>query len=165
MNTLQRITTLFDPIEDRIQITGETDANAKIRLWLTHRLFTSLIPHLINWLQQQQASTPNLNAQMSFQQAKALQELNPSEPRVITSEDDKSILVDSIDLNINDKLMRLSFKANTDVYAINFSQMGLQQWLTIVFNTYQNANWHFDQWPVWLKKPASNLVQSLTTLH
>ena len=165
MNTLHRITTEYDSVEDRIRITGELAENKKICLWMTQRLLSCLIPHLFSWLQQKQSPSPEINSILGFQQSEALQKLDPSTPRVIADISSQSVMVLSIDLKMTDKWMQVCFKTHDQAFAIPFTQLGLQQWLAIVFNTYQKANWHFDQWPLWLTQPSAPNPFSVTTLH
>lgn len=57
MAELQRFTTEYVEIEDRIRLAGETAPGHTVVLWLTQRLLARLLPHLLQWLEQQTGAT------------------------------------------------------------------------------------------------------------
>jgi len=65
---LHRLTTRYVSLEDRICLTGETDSDETVRLWLTRRLLDGLLPAVFRWLdklgsdREQHAGTPRAAA-------------------------------------------------------------------------------------------------------
>ena len=53
MINLERITTEYVEVEDRIRLTGESEDNQTIVLWLTQRLLTQIISHLLGLIEKQ----------------------------------------------------------------------------------------------------------------
>ena len=47
---LQRLTTEYIVIEDRIRISGETRDSGPVVMWLTNRLAMRVVPQLLRWL-------------------------------------------------------------------------------------------------------------------
>ena len=54
---LQRLTTEYIVIEDRIRISGETRDSGPVVMWLTNRLAMRAVPQLLRWLEDQAAPT------------------------------------------------------------------------------------------------------------
>ena len=51
MKNLQRFTTQYKGVEDRILLVGEDGDGDTVSLWLTQRLLLKTIPVLLDWLQ------------------------------------------------------------------------------------------------------------------
>jgi len=51
MSSLNRITTEYSELEDRIQLRGEAESKQTVVLWLTQRLLSRLLPYLFAWLE------------------------------------------------------------------------------------------------------------------
>ena len=54
---LQRLTTEYIVIEDRMRISGETRDAGPVVMWLTNRLAMRVVPQLLRWLEDQAAPT------------------------------------------------------------------------------------------------------------
>ena len=52
---LQRITTAYDPEQDRMRLDGERADGSTLTLWLTQRLLKHLLPALWQWLERHDA--------------------------------------------------------------------------------------------------------------
>ena len=61
--TLKRLTTEYVDVEDRIRLTGELEDSETVVLWLTQRLLTKLLPHLLDLLQKQTAAAVGSTAE------------------------------------------------------------------------------------------------------
>jgi hypothetical protein len=103
---LQRLTTEYIDIEDRIRISGETRDAGPVVMWLTNRLAMCAIPRLLRWLENRAAPTigsssasPTSNVMkhelQSFAQAAAVDRLKQQKP-VITRDGAPSWTVLSI---------------------------------------------------------------------
>ena len=57
MTIMERLTTEYVPLEDRIKLTGQISSERIVVLWLTQRMLGMLLPHLFEWLQQKNSKS------------------------------------------------------------------------------------------------------------
>lgn len=152
MLALERFTTEYDPVEDRIRVVGIGAGAEQVTLWLNQRLVRLLLPSLSKWVAsrigiEQGGALPEVQ---EFHQAAAIVSHNADEPPVIPA--GTGILVVSVDFTELDVFLRLAFKdRNTNPLAmINFSELALRQWLEIVRRVHEAAGWPTDKFPDWL---------------
>ena len=171
MSQLQRITTQFIDAEDRIRLAGEDGDGEALVLWLTRRLLNRLLPHLFSWLEQRlPASVRNAtHAEMiqSVAQQAAQEALEPQAP-VCGNEYSRSWLVQSVDIACTDQGVTLAFKpaaqAPNAQATLTLPDQALRQWLNILREQYQRAEWPLDRWPEWMAQPAQPHLHA-GTLH
>ncbi|MBC7859879.1 MAG: hypothetical protein H7Z39_14125, partial [Burkholderiaceae bacterium] len=82
MSALQRITTEYVGVEDRIRLSGRDDADdagdgRTVVIWITQRLLQRLLPVLVEWLERQDGATLRADIARSFAQQAARAELAP----------------------------------------------------------------------------------------
>jgi len=157
MTCLQRITTQYNEAEDRIRLAGEDVQGQTEVMWLTQRLLTRLIAHLCQWVEQQGGNAPLPEVRQEFAQQKARAEL-PPQPPVCANTDAQGVLIHSVDLKSSNGGMDLQLK-DVDgqvVASLQLQHMALRQWLNIVYDQYQRAQWPTSVWPTWVMeaKPA-----------
>lgn len=169
---LQRITTQFIEVEDRIRLTGQVGEGQTVVLWLTQRLLQRLVPHLCQWLEKQipvKPQEPPLRAQVqqSFAQQKARAEIERQAP-VRAEAVSLAWLVCSVDLKSGPLGARLVFKGGNDAerVTLGLSPKSLRQWLGILHDQYRAASWSSTIWPVWMEesRPARGSAP-VTVLH
>ena len=85
MINLERITTEYVEVEDRIRLAGESEDNQTIVLWLTQRLLTQIISHLLGLIEKQsptpgEKGAPTSSLLQGFAQQAAEAELAPEQP-------------------------------------------------------------------------------------
>lgn len=161
MMQIQKMTTQYDAHEDRISLIAAIEGDQSIRFWLTRRFIDRLVPHLTAWLQKHAVGAFAEDV-LEFQQSHAGQNLKTETPVINTS--DRSVLIDTIDLKSDNDTIELVFNLEGEQYRILFSRYALQQWLSIILQTYQVAEWSIDSWPRWFKdsaKPAVHTSRSL----
>lgn len=160
MSTLQRITTEYVEQEDRIRLSGEFASGDTVVLWLTQRLLHRLVPHLTAWLARQVApasSIPAVEAAhqdivQGFAQQAARAQLAP-EPPVRASSPMAAWRVDAVDIGQGDDAVVLTFKGEAGALAtLTLAAQPLRQWLGIVFDAWQQAEWPLEVWPDWLRE-------------
>jgi len=61
MPDLERLTTEYIPLEDRIRLTGQISRERVVTLWLTHKMLSLLLPNLFNWLEKSAEKTTKVN--------------------------------------------------------------------------------------------------------
>lgn len=167
---LRKLTTRYVANEDRFLISAEGD-RGHINLWLTQRLIKSLLPHLLEWLgprtvsddarsaqvhapsaenasdnrvQNSSATTPQLASQLVAQTRKAVSQVDASKAT-------QSILVQTIQLQPRDDILRLIFELPNEEAVLLLQSEHLRIWLGALYNGWQQAGWP-DLWPDWMKQ-------------
>ena len=163
---LQRLTTEYDCIEDRVKISGETRGDGPIVLWLTNRLATRTVPQLLRWLENQAApiagSSSTLPASpaarrelQNFAQAAAVAELKQREPVVATA-GASSWIVKAIDISATRSRIGMTFRGDRDQAAsVSFDATALRQWLSILHRAWSAAQWPPLVWPDWVERATA----------
>lgn len=173
MTTLQRITTEYIELEDRIRLSGELANGNTVVLWLTQRLLNRLIPHLTGWLSRQIApasSIPSVQAAhqdivQGFAQQAARAQLVPEQP-VRPSSEGAGWRVDSVDIAQGEEAVALTFKGEGEAQAtLPLAAQPLRQWLGIVFDQYQRGEWRTTVWPGWMEAGLPRAAPGAMALH
>ena len=175
MTELQRITTQFVATEDRIRLAGEDAAADAVVLWLTQRLLNRLVAHLCAWLEQttpvdthRYAAAAQAELIQSFAQQAALAALEP-QPPVESKGQGSTWLVHSVDIASGDHGVMLTFKGAEEggpCATLTLQNQPLRQWLKILHDQYQKAEWALTVWPEWMavQQPVSG-PQHAVVLH
>ena len=149
---LQRLTTTYDAIQDRIRLTGEADAGGRVVLWLTQRLLNRLVAYLSQWLEQQGGAQAHAALVLAFEQQVAVAGLVPQAP-VSSGVDALERLVESVDVRADAGLVVLLLKGagGEPLARLGLVPVALRQWLGIVHAGYGQAGWPMDVWPGWME--------------
>ncbi|GAB3444065.1 hypothetical protein NX773_01090 [Massilia solisilvae] len=158
MNLLQRVTTQYSHVEDRIGLSGEA-ADGKVQhVWLTQRLLGRLVPALCKPLAAQgDARAALLN---SFEQQAAQAQLVAQEP-VAAPAGNAAWVATRVDLSTTTQGVRLDlFGPNGETATFALPELALRQWLSILRRLYRVAEWSDSLWPAWLdaSAPADKLA-------
>jgi hypothetical protein len=157
---LQRLTTEYIVIEDRMRISGETRDAGPVVMWLTNRLATRAVPRFLGWLEDQAAPTVGSSSAFpvvkhelqSFAQAAAVARLKQQKP-VIAQADAPSWIVQAIDITPTQGGLSITFRGEQDQSAgVRFDAMGLRQWLSILHRAWLKAQRPALVWPDWIKR-------------
>lgn len=176
MGNLQRITTDYIALEDRIRLTGALSSGDTVVLWLTQRLLTCLVPHLSAWLDRQ---IDPLLSSFSFVQAahqdfmqgfaqQAAQAQLVQEPPVHAITSQVGRLVDVVDIAQRKDAVMLTFKSKgQSITTLTLTSQPLRQWLGIVYKQYLRGEWRMSAWPEWmvLAQAKSASINSSELLH
>lgn len=150
MKELQRLTTEYIEIEDRIRITGEVSAADTVVMWLNQRLLLRLLPHLFLWLEKQSESPLPSEIAQSFAQEAAKANLTAETPVERRSSSTETLVV-AVDLSPSAESMRLGFRAEDKVVAsLSLNPIALRQWLSILQTLWTSAEWPREPWPTWI---------------
>ena len=179
MAELQRITTEYIPLEDRVRLTGEVREDELVVLWLTQRLLQRLLPVLLRWLEPQGADS--LRAEMVFNFAQQAGHTEPEKPGLtqgvakagpVNLEPLKppagstGTVVESVDVEQSDEAVRLLFKSESGNLAeFGFTAHPLRLWLGILHRAYCHAQWPLEAWPAWLRQGGEPQQQPTGMLH
>jgi hypothetical protein len=157
---LKRITTLYVDKEDRIGVVGVAESGQQHRLWLTQRLLTQVVEMLLLCLPQ----NPDQIQQIAQQVAQAKREPTLA---VVASSDCFNWLVQEVSLNSAAGVIGLQFKSDRDQYVVivRFNEVGLRQWLDILFSQYQYAGWLGVAWPHWLSTKVELVLPEGVLVH
>jgi len=179
--SLQRLTTQYLDVEDRIRITGAASSGEAVVIWLTQRLLSRLLPHLLTQLQQQTAAaaaipTDAVQTEMvqSFAQQAARAQL-PEQAPVKVLPESQSWLAESIDVTTKnkpddssqDQFISFLFKGiNKEQASVTMPSTQLRQWLNILHDQWLLSGWPMSLWPDWVTEsvPARG-VKSQISLH
>ena len=163
--SLQRITTEYIDLEDRIRLSGETKNAAPVVVWLTQRVVQRLLPALLQWLERQNADTSRAEILHSFAQQAAEAELTPQTP-VRAGAGSTAWLVLSVDIAQSDQAVSLTFRgADGQDASLALAAKPLRQWLAIVHDAYLKAEWSLDVWPEWVRESTLPARQQAVVLH
>jgi hypothetical protein len=155
---LQRVTTEYVPVEDRIRISGETGDGATIVLWLTQRLLNLLVPQLTGGLERPDATSDALLQGFAQQAAEA--SLAP-QPAVEAMSPAASWRVDTVDILSGPEGAALTFRADEGCAArLSLASEPLRQWLGILRRQYATAGWGDRVWPDWMEQASAPGVRS-----
>ncbi|MFZ9678999.1 MAG: hypothetical protein ACO3BH_11635 [Quisquiliibacterium sp.] len=148
---LTRITTEFQEREDRILLTGETDADEALCLWLTRRMLVRLLPKLFDWLQREVPQSLAADAIQGFRQQSATAALEVQEP-VRADPDARQWLVTSVDVSLQGQQVQLVFRGDQPDEAVSLSlrPMPMRQWLGVLHTQFRRADWAAEIWPGWM---------------
>lgn len=155
---LQRVTTEYIDIEDRIRLSGEVAGGAPVVIWMTLRLLQRLLPIVVAWLERREtdngtsSSRSRAEVMQEFSQAAAKAELAPQPPvcALPESEDWVALAVDVADQGL---FINMTFRAgNGRQAALSLEAKPLRQWLAILHGAYLKAGWPLDMWPRWIRE-------------
>ena len=160
MSDLQRITSQYIEDEDRIRLTGAVAAGTTKVLWLTQRLLIRVINHLLQWLEQQSTvAAPDAlkdgqatDLVQGFAQQAASAEMQ-LQPPVQSQGDEQAWIVSSVDISRTAQAVKLNFKGrNGELAALTLETQQLRQWLAIIHQLWQGAQWPPAIWPQWMQE-------------
>jgi len=165
MTKLQRITTEYIDVEDRIRLSGRVENASPIVIWVTYRLLQRLVPPLLRWLERQGADLPRAEVLQSFAQHAARAAVVPQAP-VRATVDSAAWLARSVDLTQFDQAVRLTFRgAEGQEATMLLAAKLLRQWLGIIHDGYVKAAWPLDVWPEWLRESSPPTNPQPLVLH
>lgn len=176
MLELQRLTTEYIELEDRIRLTGEDQQGGALCLWLTQRLALRLVAHLVEAIataSPEAMKNPSQDQDVSkllqgMAQQAAAADLSP-EAAVQSDAATQSLLINEVDINrAANGLIGLVFKEGTETeVALSFELQKLRQWLAIIYSQWTLAEWPSTVWPEWMgaQPQVANLEEPSDPLH
>lgn len=171
MSELQRFTTEYVDMEDRIRLSGETAPGEAEVLWLTRRLVGRLVPHLCAWLERQGSTAVALEDRgvddvlQGFALQAALQSLTPQAP-VRPDEARRHWVVQAVDVAAGEETLRLVLRGvECEQVSMSLQPEALRQWLGILHAQCCVGEWSLDAWPSWLSASVFDGQAGVATLH
>jgi len=171
MTDVQRFTTDYVLVEDRIRLAVERKDGSVQILWLTRPLLNKLAAKLVKTIDATQLPGAGLDdtikstTRQRFNQQAAQALLKPQKPvrtGTPTKQAGVPMLVTSIDLRNGTGAMNVNFKGGTHVLqSIPLNSEAIRQWLGVLHKCYCRAGWGVDFWPNWLASDQP----SISTAH
>ena len=171
MPVANKLSQVYDGIEDRILLLSEDGEGAICRLWLTQRMTSKVVLALVKWLGEQSANQlPQVPAEtaQTWNQAAAVSQFIPSAPVEVSvlspsmapADPASSVaaegLVRSVDVQRSGESYMLIFHLGSEpTLASPFTAVELRQWLSILHGLYQTAGWSMEVWPSWMENPIA----------
>ena len=173
-HSMQRLTTQYIEQEDRMRLSGQLANGETVVLWLTQRLLHRLVPHLSAWLEQRESmqfNHPQVQATQqaivqSMAQQAARAQLAP--PPVQAPPAHVGGLVELVNLSFRGDVLVLTFQCYGQEPApatLPITPQPLRQWLGIVFEQCQHAQWPTTARPSWMQVAQTPQPPESTLLH
>lgn len=168
---LNRVTTEYQPVQDRVRLAGDPGDGSVLVLWLTQRLLRQLVPQLLEWLQKQDtADLPGGDELLhSARQQSATRRLGDADAApVVAAEARAEWLVTAVDVQQRPEVLRLIFRApqqHRERIVLDLRPLALRQWLHIVMLAYARAAWPLDVWPEWMREQLPTKRPQQPVLH
>lgn len=152
----EQFTTEYEPVEDRIRLSGSTNSGDLASVWLNLRMLRLLVPALVRCLESRFAMNgPHDVALQKFQQvaALALRARGGPAARVPPVGGQLAVSVDYSDLGL---AVRLTFKDQDqqNIAIVDLPDAALRQWLQILRDLHAAAQWPLDAFPSWIAPEA-----------
>ncbi|MCB2080233.1 MAG: hypothetical protein KDE55_21370 [Novosphingobium sp.] len=160
MRTISRISTTYVPREDRLLLSAVDMGGVQVKLWLTQRLMTRLVPALVDLIEKsvpKEAPAAARPAMQAMEQTKAdlqRQRMTPVRPEPAGEEH----LVTNIGLRSSKKSVAVIFmwgEDDAEKVGLGIDRTRLRQWLRIFHEAYGRAKWPMDIWPEWFDDAAA----------
>ena len=164
-NKLERITTEYVDLEDRVRLTGEIGNDEHEVIWLTQRLIRRLVAELVEWLERCDDDAMHAEALHDFAQQAAWAAMTPQAP-IRPGDTCRTWLARSIEMASSDQIVQLTFKGPDDQGAsLTLNDRSLRQWLNVLQGTYIKAGWSLDGWPDWIRDGIRPVHSPVAVLH
>lgn len=147
--TLQRITTHYSDIEDRLRLVGENAQGEILVVWLSRRLLQRLIPILLKKIDPAQHPNPHNTLLQEFSQQAAVSGMVATPP-VVPQAESATWLATAVDITDHSDRVSLCFRNTEETATLTLDGVQLRQWLEIVYQAYIKGEWTTDVWPAWL---------------
>ena len=153
MDFIEKVTVVYDPLEDRLRLSVQTKKSESYVLWLTARLSVAVVAAVVNKLDKA-APVHRWQGQKSFQrweQSSALHKLKvEAAVEIYTSYED---LVHTVDVSVRGENYILTFRGVEDTVArLPLTTIQMRQWLQIVYAQFVKAKWPMAVWPTWFDR-------------
>jgi len=172
MATLQKITTEYVEVEDRFRFSGENEQGEILSFWLTKRLLSRLLAHLIKTLEKTKStnavgtiSQQRMNTLFNELEQQSAQQQIPNQTPVVTDNAVETWLVLAVDISKSSDPIQLLFKGATgNSVELNLDEFHLRQWLSIIHKHWLRAEWSSSIWPEWILSVEQSEPQNSKSL-
>lgn len=155
---LQRLTTNYSDIQDRLRLNGICSNNNLLCMWMSQRLANRLVTSLVEWLEKQELKPAT---------AAAIHAAGASVTAVDAGQPKHEWLVENVNLKFGEQSLEMALCDGSQATCakISVSREQLLQWLGILQNQYFLADWPTSNWPQSIQGQAAKAVTSNQTMH
>ncbi len=178
---LNRMTTEYNAVEDRIRISGDTE-NGPCIIWVSQRLAQRLVLELFKWLEAgpqlvNSDQSPEEKAKQAQKKASPMDQLMAQQSASAAIKPQKSVevhtdteqwLATAVDVKMipEPEAIYLNFKSQQNHQAhLLLSKAVVRQWLAIVHKGYMAGDWPMTVWPDWFMQAEQKEVSKPRQLH
>lgn len=169
---LKHIRCRYEPVQDRIRVTGELENDGKEAFWLTRRMLTQIVPHMAQYIEKQAGDKMDkLLADVKAQLAKSQQaqseirwresaessEAGSADQPESTAASSRPTatpvqwLVVKMNLASTDVGCHLMFHGEGgESVSVTLRAQPLCRWLAVLHAQSQQAQWQSQTWPSWV---------------
>lgn len=175
--SLQRLTTDFVALQDRVRLQGELESGSVVVLWLTQRLLNRLLPVLWGWLELQAAGSAALSSvalsppslvelEHHYWEQHTARLLRQPQAPVHAQVGACEWLVEVVDVQRTPQWLRLLLRApGQQPVALLLQPLALRRWLDILLQQYAEGQWPTTNWPLWMTVAAAVISVGPAALH
>ncbi|NTW52402.1 MAG: hypothetical protein HGB22_07430 [Chlorobiaceae bacterium] len=161
MMVVEKVTFHYNEVEDRICMSANVVGGEKVVFWFTQRLSRRIADALCTYCENSRRNSSVVDKPMmlSCQQREAEWANKSPEPVRLEEGPSRSFFPVTVDLSFTPEQVQMRIPLqNGEVAAMPFTHSELRQWLSILYKTFQIAEWSTESWPAWLKPdgPANN---------
>ena len=153
MDFIEKVTVVYDPLEDRLRLSVQTKKSESYVLWLTARLSIAVVAAIIKNLDKAVPadSRQEQKSLQQWEQSSALHKLKATAAvEVCTSQGE---LVQAVDVSVCGEDYILTFRGVKGTAArLSLTGIQMRQWLQIVYAQFLIAKWSMVVWPVWFDR-------------
>jgi hypothetical protein len=148
---LTKITTQYQPVEDRLCLCGLDQLGHTHMIWITRRFANEMVKLLFRCLDDSaSAAAPVASSIAKTTRQLAAKARLTQTPDVTPSDPAASWLAVVLQLQTRSDQVRLVFSDQNDRQAqVDIGRVHLHQWLSIIYANYLRAGWSGDFWPDW----------------
>lgn len=160
---LEKLTLHYLPTEDRIRMDAQVQGGGVLVFWLTLRLCRELVKVLTEYFDKQ--TLPKVQGSkkvvQSFFQQDADRQRNPVPSVERPSPTTRSQLVSEVNIRTNQHAILLRMPLGGGEAAIlPMNPTEARQWLQILYEQFQRAQWPLEAWPEWIRKTHEQIGDS-----
>jgi hypothetical protein len=168
MFVIRKVTMVYVPVEDRIQMRAESGDDQVTIMWLSFRLCREIVRRLTRQLDMSQAKrTPIVQSQLVQQSmhSNAKANIKPTPP--VRCADVQGFLLTKMIIQVSDTRVVLKIPLpDGDEGILSLTLEEARQWLEILYQQYKKGEWPLEVWPAWMRsEQAAMFDQSVVPLH
>lgn len=167
---LGRFRTEYNPVEDRLRLTGEPlDKNRNtVSIWLTMRLISRLVPHLAKAVNGPKFIASNHpSALHSFAQTAATSAMQATTTPIAPAQSGTHFLPETINISNRNNTLIIDFiDKHQNIIQLPLPSLMIRQWLSVLLTNFKKANWPLNCFPDWTD-PSKNkaVADSIKAIH
>ena len=152
---LNKLTTRYDRVEDRIRVDAQVEGGGVQRLWLTQRLCGELVRTLLGYLNRSGLAVSDASPQSQGAVQRHLHQtarIRKKTSAPVSAAPKKGVLLDRLRVRTRNNHVQLLIPLPDGRNSmLVFSLDEARQWLDILYQQYRAAEWQLSVWPDWIR--------------